>query len=133
MGIGVLIITGIIALITGLTAVILTAHPSAFFIPIGPFSSGIFGLSGLLFLLYFTILEGTYHKTVGKSLMGLYVTTLNYQPVTLEKAFIRNLSKIYWVLLLLDVLAGLFTEVHPGQKFSDKIANTIVISRKDNF
>jgi len=124
------IITGIAALITGVAGLLLTSNPASFFFPFGPFYGGIIGLEALLLLLYFTLMEATYQKTVGKSLMGLKVKTLNGEPVNLEKSFIRNLSKIYWLLLLLDVVIGLFEQVTPGQKFSDKFANTIVVSSR---
>jgi uncharacterized membrane protein YvbJ len=43
-----------------------------------------------------------------------------------EKEFIRNISKIHEVLLLLDVIGGLITSKDLHQKYSDRIANTTV-------
>lgn len=107
----------------------LAAFGSSLFIPITAPAFGILGLSAVLFVLYFTIFEGTYQRTFGKSLMGLHVSTLDGKAITLDKAFIRNVSKVYWLFLLLDIIGGLFAKVEPGQRYLDKIADTIVISR----
>jgi uncharacterized RDD family membrane protein YckC len=104
------------------------AFGTNFFLPFGTQGFGILGISALLFLLYFTVMEGTYQKTFGKSLVGLRVATLDNKPMNLEKAFIRNISKIYWLLLLLDLIGGFFMKVQPGQRYLDSIANTIVVS-----
>jgi uncharacterized RDD family membrane protein YckC len=116
---------GLVAL--GIFGLVSAFNPFAFLVPLNPFASAWIVLTGLLFIGYFTILEWKYHKTVGKSLLGLLVITTDGSKVTLEKALIRNVSKIYWLLLLLDVMGGLLTEAKPGQKFSDKIAGTTVI------
>lgn len=101
---------------------------SAIFVPFGGFGFGVFGVSALLFLSYFTISEALYQRTFGKSIMGLKVITTDGSRFDIGKAFLRNLSKIYWLLLLLDLIGGFFTRVEPGQKFSDHIANTVVVS-----
>lgn len=101
---------------------------SAVFVPFSGFGLGVFGISALLFLLYFTISEAIYQRTFGKSIMGLKVVTTDGSRFDPGKAFLRNLSKIYWLLLLLDLIGGFFTRVEPGQKFSDHIANTVVVT-----
>lgn len=87
-----------------------------------PFISGIFGV------FYFVILEVYWGGTIGKRIMGLGVQMTNGNKVTLEKAFIRNISKIHPILLLLDWLIAFVT---PGddrrQKYSDRIAGTTVV------
>ncbi len=64
---------------------------------------------------------------MGKRIMGLRVITLGGETPSLEKAFIRNISKIYWILLLLDVIGGLATSGDPRQKYSDRFAGTLII------
>jgi uncharacterized RDD family membrane protein YckC len=59
--------------------------------------------------------------------MGLKVTTLSGAQLDWGQAFLRNISKIYWVLLLLDVVAGLAMQKAYKQKFSDNYAGTIVV------
>jgi len=46
----------------------------------------------------------------------------------MDVAFIRNISKIFWPLYLLDVIVGLATPGEPTQKYTDRIAGTIVVS-----
>jgi uncharacterized RDD family membrane protein YckC len=82
--------------------------------------------SGLLSVIYFTILESTNGASFGKGLMNLKVITKEKENLTIEKAFIRNISKVHPVLLLLDLVCGLITSTDLHQKYSDKIANTTV-------
>ena len=97
------------------------ASPAAFFnIFSFPFAIG------LLSILYFPITETMYGATIGKSLLGLKVVTKTDAQPSFEKAFIRNISKIHWVILLLDIIGGLVTSTDLHQKYSDRIANTTV-------
>lgn len=96
---------------------------------------GIFGFiptlgglgEGIVLVLYFAIAETYYGRTFGKSLLHLRVVTVNGGRLDFSKSIIRNISKIYWVLLLLDILGGLLSKSRRGQKYSDIIANTNVI------
>lgn len=99
-----------------------------------PFNLGnIFGLfnfnfpffSGLVALVYFPIMELN-GATFGKGIMNLKVKTKDGTKMTIDKVFIRNISKLYPILLLLDLVAGLVTSTDLHQKYSDKIANTTV-------
>lgn len=94
-----------------------------------PFTSGLLGFPfalGLVYILYFAFTEFSYGYTLGKRVMSLKVTTVDGGRPTLEKTFLRNVSKIFWVLLLIDVLAGLGTIGDPRQKYSDRYARTLV-------
>lgn len=82
---------------------------------------------GPIYILYFTLAETGYGYTIGKMIMGLRVVTVGDGVLTLDKAFIRNISKIFWVLLILDVIGGIATRGDPRQKYSDRIAGTTVI------
>ena len=81
---------------------------------------------GLLYILYFPIAETMYGATLGKSLLGLKVVTKTDGKPSFEKAFIRNISKIHGVLMLLDLIGGLVTSTDLHQKYTDRIANTTV-------
>lgn len=83
---------------------------------------------GLVF--YYPLSEITWGATLGKSIMGLKVTKINGDKPNLGQALIRNISKIYWILLLLDVIVGLAIQTDYKQKFSDKYAGTIVVSTR---
>lgn len=83
---------------------------------------------GVLMVLYFAFFEVTWGATLGKRFLGLKVQTTNGGQVAFDKSIIRNISKIYWIFLLVDWLLGVFT---PGddrrQKYTDRIAGTTVI------
>ncbi|MFQ5999273.1 MAG: RDD family protein [Candidatus Bathyarchaeia archaeon] len=82
---------------------------------------------GLIYVLYFTITESSYGCTIGKGIVGLKVVAVDGGRPSLERAFIRNISKIYWIFLILDVIGGFFTATDPHQKYSDRIAHTTVV------
>ena len=82
---------------------------------------------GLIYILYFTITESNYGCTIGKGIVNLKVVAVGGGLPSLESAFIRNISKIYWILLILDVIGGFFTATDPHQKYSDRIAHTTVV------
>ena len=98
------------------------ANPSTFFnIFSFPFEMGI------LSVVYFVIAENAYGTTIGKQLLGLKVVTKTDEKLNLEKAFIRNISKIHGLLLLLDIIGGIITLTDLQQKYSDQIAQTKVV------
>jgi uncharacterized RDD family membrane protein YckC len=91
-------------------------------------------VQGLIFVIYAAILDVSWGATVGKRFLGLQVQMENGGKVEFGKAFIREISKIYWLLLLLDWIIGVAT---PGQdrrqKYTDRIAGTTVVSLKQPF
>ena len=82
-------------------------------------------LTALFIIGYFTVLEGKYSTTLGKNIAKIKVVAddgnMNY-----GKAFKRNLSKILWFPLIIDVLAG-FAAGDYKIRFLDKLAKTNVI------
>lgn len=91
-------------------------------------------LLGIIQLFYFVVLDVAWGATVGKKILGMQVQMVNGGKVTFGKAFIRNISKIYWLFLLLDWIIGLAT---PGpdrrQKYTDRMAGTTVAQVKQTF
>lgn len=81
---------------------------------------------GLIYVLYFTITESIYGYTLGKRLVNLKVVKANGKKPNLESTFIRNISKIHFIVLLLDTIAGFFTSKDSHQRYVDQIANTTV-------
>ncbi|MCW4031195.1 MAG: RDD family protein [Candidatus Bathyarchaeota archaeon] len=81
---------------------------------------------GLVYVLYFTITELTYGYTIGKKIVKLKVVTADGKRPSLEGAFIRNISKIHFIFLLLDTIGGFFLSKDPHQKYIDQIAHTTV-------
>ena len=113
------IISWIISVLTAIPALLLGG---AFVI--GGFSF----LHGVLFFLYAGFLEYSQRATIGKQIMNLKVTTIEGNPATLDRTLIRNISKIHWILWLIDTLLGMATPGDPYQKYSDRFAKTTVTS-----
>jgi len=85
-------------------------------------------IAGILWILYSVILEISWGATIGKRIVSLQVQTVSGGKITFDKALIRNISKIFWLFLILDWLIGVAT---PGadrrQKYTDRIAGTTVV------
>jgi len=91
-------------------------------------------LYGIFALLYFIIMEITMGATIGKKILGLEVQMTNGSKVTLDKSFIRNISKLFGILLFLDWLVAVVTPgPDPRQKYTDRVAGTTVVSIKQAF
>ena len=91
-------------------------------------------VTGLFELLYFVIMEASSGATLGKKIIGLQVQTTSGGRATFDKAFIRNISKIFWLFLLLDWLIAVASPgPDPRQKYTDRIAGTTVVSVKAGF
>jgi uncharacterized RDD family membrane protein YckC len=84
------------------------------------------GLIPLVVFLYFFLAEGLYGRTLGKEIMGLRVQRVDGKPMDFRNSFVRNISKIYWILLLIDVAVGLGTHGEMSQKWSDRYIGTKV-------
>lgn len=87
-------------------------------------------VTGILSVLYFLVLEVAWGGTIGKRIFGLQVQTVNGGRVSYGQSFIRNISKIFWVFLLLDWLIGVATAGDKRQKYSDRMAGTVVVQGK---
>lgn len=88
---------------------------------------------GILEVLYFVILDVYWGATIGKRILGLQVQMTKGGKVPFDKALIRNISKIFWPFLLLDWLIGIVTPGDKRQKYSDRLAGTIVVQVKQVF
>jgi uncharacterized RDD family membrane protein YckC len=89
---------------------------------------------GIIEVLYFAVLDVAWGATIGKRLLGFQVQMTNGGKVPFDKAFIRNISKIYWIFLLLDWIIGVFTAgPDKRQKFLDRSAGTTVVQVKQAF
>jgi uncharacterized RDD family membrane protein YckC len=101
-----------------------------------PWWTGVFlfpFIYGLILVIYSAILDVSWGATIGKRLLGMQTQTINGQRVPFDKAFLRNISKIYWPLLLLDWLVGILTPGNKRQKYTDRIAGTIVAQTHQPF
>jgi uncharacterized RDD family membrane protein YckC len=107
----------------------LVALPALFTGGLGIFAAFFGGVSivwGIIFVLYFAFAESTYGASIGKHVLGLKVVSKTNTKPNFAEAFIRSLSKIYWILLLLDVVIGLAISRGYQQKLSDYYMGTTV-------
>jgi uncharacterized RDD family membrane protein YckC len=86
--------------------------------------------AGLISFLYFIIAESFFGYTLGKRLFDLKVVTVNGDKPSLKNVVIRNISKIFFIFLILDVVASYFTGSNLHQRYVDKIAHTTVKNGK---
>ncbi len=125
-----------VALYLLLVIVALPAIPGIFFGQTFPFAwfwgFWLGGVATLIIVAYFVFAEAVFTKTLGKEIMGLKVTRLDGKHVDLWSAFVRNISKIVFVLLILDVAIGLVSHGDGRQKYSDRYIGTIVESTNSN-
>jgi len=91
-------------------------------------------LVGIIQVLYFAILDASWGATIGKRVLGLQTNMVNGGKVTFNAALMRNISKIYWLFLLLDWIIGIATPGPDGrQKYTDRMAGTTVAQVKQAF
>ncbi len=90
---------------------------------------------GLLWVVYCTVMESSASAaTFGKRLMGLKVEMVNGGKAPSSKVLTRNISKIFWILFLIDFLIALVTPgPDPRQRYFDRMAGTTVVSVKQVF
>jgi uncharacterized RDD family membrane protein YckC len=82
-------------------------------------------IGAILIIVYFTYMEGKTSSTLGKRLFKLKVKAKD-GDMTYKTAFIRNLSKILWVPLIVDVILG-FIFVDSNDRILDKVSGTYVV------
>jgi uncharacterized RDD family membrane protein YckC len=90
-------------------------------------------IEGVLAVLYFLVLDVAWQGTVGKRVLGLRVQTVNGGRINYSQSFIRNISKIFPLFLLLDWLIGIATPGDRRQKFTDRMAGVTVIQVSQAF
>ncbi|MEF8874420.1 MAG: RDD family protein [Candidatus Thermoplasmatota archaeon] len=81
--------------------------------------------AGMVQVFYSAVFEYVAGKTIGKMLLGLEVEPLT-QTFDMSEALIRNVSKLYGILLLLDWLGGMLSEGDPRQRYLDRFSETTV-------
>jgi len=84
------------------------------------------GIVPLIMLAYFVLAELLFERTIGKELMGLRVARLDGKRLDLWSSFVRNVSKIAFILLIIDVAVGLGSHGDNRQKYSDRYVGTTV-------
>jgi hypothetical protein len=98
-------------------------------------SFGIFGqvptvLAGVLVWFYAAFFEAELGYTIGKRIMNLQVVSLDGRPYDLQRGIVRNLSKIHWILLLIDLLGGILAENRTNMRYLDIVTNCEVVDNE---
>jgi uncharacterized RDD family membrane protein YckC len=90
---------------------------------------------GIPLLIYSVVMEGGANQaTFGKKVMHLQVQTTDGSKPDSGKLLKRNISKILWLIFLIDIIIGLVTKgPDPRQRYFDRIAGTTVVSQKETF
>ncbi|MFL5590208.1 MAG: RDD family protein [Ktedonobacteraceae bacterium] len=87
------------------------------------------GVTGLLALAYFIVLEATQGATLGKMALGLRVTRTDGAPISWTESIIRNLLRIIDGLFVYLVGAILIWTSPLKQRLGDRVAKTVVVRR----
>ncbi len=83
---------------------------------------------GIIEVPFFIIFEIFFGATLGKRILGFEVQMKNGRKITAYKSLIRNITKIYWPILLIDWLIAVLTQgFDKRQKYSDRFAGTAII------
>ncbi len=62
----------------------------------------------ILTLFYFSAMEFKAKQTIGKMILRIYVTSTNKKEITIYQAILRNVTKPFTLLLIIDTLYMLF-------------------------
>jgi hypothetical protein len=90
------------------------------------FNAGMF--SGVALFLYATLFDYSVGGTVGKLVAHMKAVPMS-GGMTMSRALLRNVTKIFGLLLLLDWIIGMAVETRdPRQKWTDQVAHTSVIA-----
>lgn len=88
------------------------------------------GLTGLIALLYYIIMEATSGATLGKKALGLKVVNEDGSPISWSGSIIRNLLRIIDGLFIYLLGAIFVWTSSKKQRLGDKAAHTIVIKTR---
>src|SRR6266699_3284276 len=88
------------------------------------------GVTGLLTLAYFIVMEATQGATLGKMALGLRVVKTDGSPITWTDSLIRNLLRIIDGLFVY-LVGAIFIWTSPlKQRLGDRAAHTVVVKRR---
>ena len=76
-------------------------------------------------LVYFIVLEKKKSATVGKALMNIEVLDDRGYSISWMQAFIRNITKIYWIPIIFDWAIGKL--VRKDDRIFDVFSHTVVV------
>jgi uncharacterized RDD family membrane protein YckC len=115
------IIVGIIRLF------VWVAWPGYVFVPTIPYwiPFADFGVSNIVYFVYWTLMEGTYGQSLGKMIMGIQVTQLNGKRADIGRAALESIGKAF--LLPIDLILGWILHPRKRQRMFNYLSETIVV------
>jgi uncharacterized RDD family membrane protein YckC len=123
--------TLIVYFVVGLVVILAAASFLVLSVP-GVFTAALVGvfsfLAGAILVMYFVAFEVLAGNSIGKRVMGLKVVASGNRAPNAVEALVRNVSKLNWLLLLLDVIVGLAVSKSYTQKYTDKLMGTSVVN-----
>jgi len=87
-----------------------------------------FNFGGLIYFLYWMLMEGAYGQSLGKMFMRLKVTRLDGTPIHIGQAALESVGKVF--LLPFDLLLGWIFSGRRRQRIFNYISGTIVIEER---
>ncbi len=90
-----------------------------------PFWVPFFNLNGIIFFLYWMLMDGLYGQSFGKMIMRLKVTRLDGSQIGMGAAALESVGKAF--LLPIDVLIGWILYPRRRQRIFNYLSETIVI------
>lgn len=98
---------------------------------LGPHQTGASsGLGGLIFFVYYIVMEATQGATLGKMALGLRVVRVDGAPISWSESVIRNLLRIVDCLVFYILGAILIWTSPLKQRLGDKVAHTVVVKSR---
>jgi uncharacterized RDD family membrane protein YckC len=83
-----------------------------------------FGMSNIVYFLYWTLSEGTYGQSIGKMIMRIKVTRLDGRPANLAQAAVESVGKAF--LLPIDLIIGWLLYLSRRQRLFNHVSGTLV-------
>lgn len=80
----------------------------------------------LVGIVYFTFIELTFGRGLGKKLLGIYVTNIDFEYITFPKSLLQALSKSIPILNIADGIYAVFNPL-TKQRLGNKWSDTLVI------
>jgi uncharacterized RDD family membrane protein YckC len=83
-----------------------------------------FGMSNIVYFLYWTLSEGIYGQSIGKMIMRIKVTRLDGRPANLAQAAVESVGKAF--LLPIDLIIGWLLYLPRRQRLFNHVSGTLV-------
>ena len=118
------VISSILSILAQVLAIVII--PNSLFIVYNYF---IF-LLPVFIIFYFVLLEKNKGTTIGKDILDLKVVSEDGTNISYKQAIIRNLSKLYWIPIILDFIIARFAS-DSDERILGQRSKTMVVEKED--